>query len=213
MTKFEPGDVVRLKNGKKPMVVCAVSPNKNHIRAIYSSGMGYARAEFRSREPTWAEMAQWAQSWRSADDYEVYTLGSTENENMPKLYEIKNEDGTTAFGTYLAQNSEGKLVLEIKGTGEVKAFAPADVSEVVPYTVQIRIMMNGAAVRQGNTSPHYRCVKGSLAKGDVVMFTDGTLGKVITDDTKKADAQTLKGARKLVTERIADVETVDGEED
>ena len=51
-----------------------------------------------------------------------------------KLYQI---EGTDVFCTYPATNSEGKSVVEIKGSGEVKAVEHSKLVEVVPYTIQV----------------------------------------------------------------------------
>lgn len=110
---------------------------------------------------------------------------------MSKLYQTVSEP--TQFGTFLAHNSAGQIVLEMKGSGGVAAFNPADVEEVRPYTV--------AAV-SGGSPRHYITQKGSVEKGDVVLTPTGTLLHIIRLDTKSAKVEgTLKG-RKLITSEV-----------
>lgn len=61
------------------------------------------------------------------------------------LYEIKIDDETTVFGHKLAVNSQGKWVMEIKGTGNVTAVDKETVSKVVPYTIAVKYTEGGTA--------------------------------------------------------------------
>jgi hypothetical protein len=189
--KFEVGDLVRLRTGKKPLQVVRVGRSRGGdvvVQAVYLSSMVHTNPSDYACRP------------RPEADF--IHFNETENDDMAKLYEIKNADGSVAFGTLLAQNSLGQLVLEIKGTGEVGAYAPDRVQEVVPYTVQVRIL--DAEARRG-PSPHYLTTPGTLVKGDFLLMSDGTFGRVVAVDTKNRDAQSLKNARKVVTEPVTEV--------
>lgn len=61
------------------------------------------------------------------------------------LYEIKIDDKTTVFGHKLAVNSQGKWVIEMKGSGQVIAVDKDSVSKVVPYTIAIKYTEHGTA--------------------------------------------------------------------
>jgi hypothetical protein len=117
------------------------------------------------------------------------------NTLMATLYQTKEE--TPRFGTKLAVNSAGKYVLEMKGTGEVLAFAPADVEVVMPYTVRVR--MSG-----GKTGGEYDffSVPGALKKGDCVGTVGYGIVVVTAVDTKSSRATKPLRGRKLVSEPL-----------
>lgn len=201
---FKEGDLVRLVNGKKPQRVIDTHYQKIsgwRIRAAYLEAHDYV---------------SYPPKWRTARDYVLYNRASEaepqENTYMAKLFQINTGDNEPKFGTYLATNSVGHLVLEIKGTGEVRAFSPEDVSEVKPYTVALKFV--GASSRNPT---HYRSKPGALERGDMVIFVDGAIAIVTKIDTKQEGAQSLgKGVRKLVTaplEPVAGGEEVEGEAD
>ncbi|MES0134467.1 hypothetical protein NKJ88_05790 [Mesorhizobium sp. M0016] len=112
---------------------------------------------------------------------------------MSKLYQTIADPNR--FGSFLAYNSAGQIVLEMKGAGaNVQAFNQDEVEEVRPYTV--------AAV-SGGSPRHYITKKGSVDKGDVVLTPTGTLLYIIRLDTKSPKVEgTLKG-RKLLSESVA----------
>jgi len=114
----------------------------------------------------------------------------TEND-MPKLYQTTEQ--SPRFGVLLATNSAGKLVLEMKGTGEVLAFDKNEIEEVKPYTVSIKF-------QDSSTEYHYLSRKGDVEKGDLILVDgNGHMAKVIAVDTKSDRAtKELKG-RKVVT--------------
>ena len=112
------------------------------------------------------------------------------------LYQIK---GTETYGTYLATNSEGKFVLEMKGSTELKTVNKNEVEEVLPHTVEISF---------GSDSRGYAffCDKGKLEVGDIIMRMDssykGTIGFVTAIDTKSKAATKELVAVKLTSEKI-----------
>ncbi|WP_157385590.1 hypothetical protein [Mesorhizobium sp. STM 4661] len=119
-------------------------------------------------------------------------IETKETITMSKLYQTITEPNR--FGSFLAHNSAGQIVLEMKGTsGGVEAFNPDAVEEVRPYTV--------AAV-SGGSPRHFITKKGSVDKGDVVLTPTGMLLHIIRLDTKSAKVEgTLKG-RKLLSEAV-----------
>lgn len=186
---FQKGESVRLVKGKVEQKVLEVA---------YSNKRWLIRASYL----TFEDFTKYPPRWRDASDYvrfETATEESTETVNMSKLFQINNGDNEPKFGTYLATNSVGHLVLEIKGTGEVRAFPPEEVSEVKPYTVALKFVGIASQARS-QSQTHYRSKPGALERGDMVIFVDGAIAIVTKIDTKSEAAQSLgKGVRKLVT--------------
>lgn len=109
-----------------------------------------------------------------------------------ELYEIPaNElnpfDHTSKFAIKLAENSAGKWVMEIKGTGEVVAIDPSKVVKVIPYTIGIKFQPNG-------TIYHYRAKSGQYQVGDFCIvssaITDGFSIVQIVEVDSKSDRAT-----------------------
>ncbi len=127
---------------------------------------------------------------------EAYPDPNSMEENMAqKLYElIEARADKPNFGTLLSKNSEGKLVLEMKGGGgAVEVFDAKQVREVMPYTVQI-------------SGRHYEVAKGLVEKGDLVIRSDGDRVEMVAGiDTKKRDHSGAlpEGYRKLLTEKLS----------
>lgn len=179
---FKIGDKVMLNSGMTEMTVAAVAgPN---IRAVYSNG----------RE----------QRWRSHTDYrlvksketketKVKSLGETKM-NAGKLYQTK--EATPRFGTYLATNSQNKIVLEMKGSGVPELFDPTDIEVVTPYTYHVQF--NGAGKEYA-----YLGHEGELVAGDLLLKTDGTHGisiaKVTRVNTKSEYADKFFDGVKIAT--------------
>lgn len=118
---------------------------------------------------------------------------------MNALYETK--DGK--FGTKCGENSEGKWIIEIKGAdGEVKAYDRSELTEVVPYTVELMRLNTERGVQAEKR--HYRAKKDSVNTGDVLMqLTTSALWRVVAIDTKCRSAQTSKnGFARLATEPV-----------
>ena len=113
------------------------------------------------------------------------------------LVEIKVHD-TTQYGTYLTVNSSGQCVVEMKPSGELKAFAKDVVEKVMPYTVDVKF---GSS--QGYA---FLSEEGAVKVGDVILRTDsgyeGSIGVVTKVNTKSTAAtKELKG-RVLETREI-----------
>ena len=124
---------------------------------------------------------------------------------MTKLYQTKEE--TPRFGTLLATNSAGLLVLEMKGSGEVLAFETSAIEEVKPYTVCIQFLDGSGRDYQ------YLSRKGDVEVGDLILLSSGspTIARVRKINTASDKATvTLRGV-KLQTEAFgaADVDLTD----
>lgn len=124
---------------------------------------------------------------------------STRNSNMKNsLYQTI--DGKE-FGTYLATDSAGRTVLEMKGTGEVKSFEKQEVEVVMPFTFAVRFLKNGKQY-------HYLGEKDNVQVGDVLVgfsqFGDHSLqmAEVTAVDTKSEMATKQFVGRKLITEPL-----------
>lgn len=189
---FQPGEVVVLKTGTAPQIVTDVNQ---------TNGVWYLRCRYTRYFPNIEEVAR---NWRCADDY-LHYVGDPEDHdynqkvntvaNAPKLYQTLEE--TPRFGTYLATNSIGQIVLEMK-TGQanvnVEAFEKDKVEEVKPYTVSI-------AINNGNEL-HFTCPKDAVKENDVVILDSGDFGRVTKINTGwSGTTRELKG-RKVVTEVI-----------
>lgn len=196
---FKTGDKVRLKTGKSPIQVLEVdyfdgtgrlrwkkrdwNSNKRppvgwYIRFMYMSSMSYHYNNSSKHR-----------SWREADDFVFY---DPQQENIPmtqSLYQTLEEK--PRFGTFLTKNSQGKMVLEMKGRdGEVEAFDPKELEEVLPHTISIRRYQGGE--NEGETR-HYQFAKGVLQKDDVLIhLSTGALYKVTGVDTKSKSARVSK---------------------
>ena len=120
---------------------------------------------------------------------------------MPTLYQTKEDK--PRFGTMLTKNSKGKMVLEMKGKdGEVEAFNPADIEEVMPYTIQLTRFVGG-----NETDPQkrdYELTEGTLSLGDVVVqLSTGSLWEVTATDSKcRSPSNSKNGFFKLNGNRL-----------
>lgn len=101
------------------------------------------------------------------------------------LYQVK---GTEIYGTKLATNSSGQFVLEMKGSGEVKAYPKEYLEEVLPFTVAVQFL-------DGTNNQKYHYLYDGPVKlrvGDL-LFIESTTGfaKVTDVDTKSKKAMTV----------------------
>lgn len=136
-------------------------------------------------------------TWKYADQF-YDNLEKQKENKMNELYEIKI--GTeTAYGYKLAMNSENKLVMEIKGNGNIVVVNPDDVKEIMPYTISVTSF-------SGDAARSYTIESGKVAVNDIVLHTPkGSktvgLGIVTALDTKVKGAAQFTGS-KLVAEHI-----------
>jgi len=185
---FTIDDIVRLKSGHAPQTILYINTSKGLLRCRYLSDTGshdgYAYEE----------------DWRRADDYihhENYTEHNlsnakqgespimTDKSQTPELYQTN--ETKPRFGTFLAKNSMGQMVLEIKGTGEVVAFNEDQIEVVMPYTVNLQ------PVDKNAPSIHVTAVKGQVKKDDILIQLDtGILWMVTVLDSKSRTAKPNK---------------------
>lgn len=100
---------------------------------------------------------------------------------MEKLYEV---NGKNRYGIFMAENSRGEAILEMKDTGQYEAFAYSAISKVMPYTFDV--MFNGKG-----TVYSYKGIAGSVAVGDLLLVKgDAGLSvvEVVAVDTKSEKA-------------------------
>lgn len=214
---FRTGDRVRLKTGKSTIQVMEVDyfecsnkdncppkikkgkrPRKGwYIRFAYESSLrctDYSGESYGSYD---------SRTWREADDF-VHLDPQPEKEpemSQPVIALYETKDGK--FGTKCGENSEGKWIIEIKGAGgQVKAYDKEDLTEVVPYTVELMRLNAERGVQPEKR--HYRAEKDSVKTGDVLMqLTTSALWRVVAVDTKCRTAQSSKnGFARLLTEAV-----------
>lgn len=213
---FRTGDRVRLKTGKSAIQVMEVDyfschnadncppkikkwkrPRKGwYIRFAYESSLrsyDYNGENFGSHD---------ARTWREADDF-VFLDPPDQEEVTIDMTNILYETKDGKFGTKCGENSEGKWILEIKGAGgEVKAFDPKDLTEVVPYSVELIRLNVEPGVKPERR--HYRAKKDSVKVGDVLMqVTTSALWKVNKVDIKSRTLHdSNNGFVRLMTEPV-----------
>lgn len=116
---------------------------------------------------------------------------------MSKLYEFEVE-GKKLFGTKLAVNSEGKWVIEAKGSAGVYALDKDELQEVIPYSILV----------QGHYSKekvHMMAEKDKFKVGEcyLVENTSGfAIYRVCQVDTKTTTTKTFSPKLKIVTESV-----------
>ena len=207
---FEIGQQVQLKKGWTPMWVRAVDwATRRHprtgqkfegwwIRAQYPKSVSY----FGAGEDGWED-------WRPAEDYvplndEGEVIMTEEvNEGVANGALFQTKEAKPRFGTKIAINSQGKIVLEMKGKdGEVEAFDAEAIEEVVPHTALFKKLgTNGT----GKVEVHLQVPAGSVSKNDILIDTSiGNIFTVKDTDTKRRDAGKPTGKFvKLATEEVS----------
>jgi len=158
--KFKVGDVVRLKTGTAPISVTDVT----YIPALNNYGLS---GKYVNTSHTIM--------CRKDEDFEFYV--EKEEDKMNTLYQIK-QDGKEVFGHYLATNSSGQWVMEVRGTGDVVTADKNSVDEVLPYTI-------GVKFPTGSTVYNYFAEKDKFEKGFYLLRNpDLALVEVVALDTK-----------------------------
>lgn len=180
---FSPGDIVHLKTGTAPI----------RVKAVYQEGR------------KWVLDGEYVHSdntvmCRNQSNFVYHDENpESEEEELPMtttLYQTTEE--TPRFGTKLATNSAGKVVLEMKGTGDVEAFDAETIEEVLPYTVAVKPVDEGRNAKVA----HYVTVKDAVVKGDLLITSEGFFVEVTELNTKRRNhGGDLKG-RKLASVAI-----------
>jgi len=95
------------------------------------------------------------------------------------LYKVKSEE---TYGFVVGKDSKGRLLLEIKGNGSIRAFEKEELEEVLPYTI---------CVRHSGYTEHYLTEDGLYEKGDILLIQDDDdfgLARVIEVNTRYKNA-------------------------
>lgn len=160
------GKLYTVGTGSKPFKVIGYNPANDTVDVEYVKS---------------GTMARWgAQRLR---EYKEATINLNEKEeDMKTLYEIKNGK-ETLFGHRLAVNSVGDWVMEIKGTGTVHVAKKEDVSEVMPYTVDVKYLGSDQTYA-------FFAKEGDFAEGDVVFCPDYTTPMFVVCVNTKAKRAT-----------------------
>jgi hypothetical protein len=194
--------IVRKKNGWSPMKVAKVygqNPTSTvcvgYCGKWYSEDAHYLDSMLKAvtdPEKEFARCKDW-QARLTDEDYTQLKLQMGEI-TMTKLYQTK--EATPRFGLLLATNSAGKLVLEMKGAGEVLAFDKNTVEEVKPYTVAVKFVGSGGS----STSYDFISREGDVDVGDL-LFINGypDMARVTDVNTKSNRATKELVGRKIVT--------------
>lgn len=200
------GMVVKLKTGNAPI----------ELRAIYNCpdrGIPVADGVYtKSLIDVWsrplAHFEPVSPIGEQFDEIDATDFADDQKEiTVTNLYQTKEEK--PRFGTFLTKDSQGRIVLEMKGGGGVEAFPTTDVEEVMPYTVAVQQVTD-----THNSRVHIEMPKGSVEKDDILISgQDGNIYRVVQLDTKSkrsTDVDKYK-FRKLVTTALGAVED-DGED-
>lgn len=96
------------------------------------------------------------------------------------LYKLKGQE---EYGIKLATDSEGRIVLDMKATGNLVAFDPNVLEEVLPYSVDVSFRGLSGKTYSFQADPN------SLAVGDLVIDPryDDPL-RIVAIDTKSRKA-------------------------
>lgn len=120
--KFKVGDSVRLKNGTAEIRI-------THVRGSYLSG------KYVNSDNTVFD--------RHQNDFVPYD-GEKKMTDTNKLYTWKDPmTFLDLYGHYLATNSQGEWVMEVKGSGQIMSVPKKVVEEVLPYTISVKFQDSG----------------------------------------------------------------------
>jgi hypothetical protein len=192
MTKcpFKVGEYVVLKTGTAPQQVTELA---------YNSFGWFLRARYTRY---FTDIEKCAGRWRTVNDFEHYpgdpalhdydTKKATPMAQCPKIYQTP--EATPRYGTLLAINSVGQLVLEIKtGTGVyVEAFDKDKVEEVKPYTI--------LCTDHEGRERHFTTTKDKVKENDILLSEKGLLFVTKINTGYAGNAPELKGRRVLTEE-------------
>lgn len=162
MSKFNVGNIVRLKYGTRQAEVTGISGGYMNIRWLHNNSMEY-------------------------DNYMPHYVLVTEEEkqnkgatNMTTLYEVKY-DGETKIATKLMEKSKTSWIMEIKGSGSVIVVDASTVTEIMKYTVEVFC--------DGKTT-HYEAVQGEFNEGEVYLTKGLQMARIVKVDSKSKNANT-----------------------
>jgi hypothetical protein len=186
---FYPGDIVKYVNGtvkyevvKRDEVSRTITMRSEDSRLLFNATF--------NRELTYLGINN------------LYVDSKVKQENKEMLYEVTKEN-KTVYVTKLAEDSQGRWVVEPKGGGEILTVDKDDCKKVMPYTVSVKFI--------GNTKSYsYKAKQGQFKEGDLVMI-DGSvaLAKVTRINTESDRATKYLTGVKLLGEVITNEEESD----
>jgi len=205
-TQFKVGDLVRRVGGKSPILVLEINGRGSGgwLYGKYCTTKNIQHRPVNAFKPFTGPLNRTQKEGLNVllrenlgiqrNNYQEYTTETT----MTKTLFQTNED-KPRVGTKIGLNREGKVVFEISGTGEIVFFESADLTEVVPYTVDIKF------VTDRNSSKYsYISKEGEVDKGDIILVDGNDMARVVGVDTKsKMAIKELKG-RKVLTEAFGE---------
>jgi len=161
--------IVRSSSGRKPIEVTKVDGNYVYGTYVESGKTTYGYYNY----------------FKPYEDNDQ-TIMSKE-----QLFTWTDKDGQH-YGTYLATNSSGQYVIEVKQTGQIVTMHPDYLEEVIPWTF---------SAKNGSTEKHFTGPD-TIKKGEVLLQPKTTKFWVVTGvDTKNKTATKFNGVR-IITEEI-----------
>lgn len=116
---------------------------------------------------------------------------------MTKLYRVIAEHDV--YGEFLTDDSRGRMVLELKGTGSIRAFNPEELEEVMPYTINVRFLFGG----NENKEYGFLSKEGEVSVGDILLLRGYTNPAfVVSVNTKNPRANVKIVGRRVQTQEI-----------
>lgn len=173
--KFEIGDIIISKYGKKPLTITTVYPTQVYAKYLHNNTTkSFYKSEIKHYEDT-------------------DTMTLTTN----TLFQIKQEDGTITYGTHVGTNSANQYLIEEKGTGKIILANKTQLEEVLPYTFSVRL--NGKNIHfQGEPD---KVKKGDVLLYTGEGADNAQFAYVTAIDTKnKGATKSFKGLRVQTSE-------------
>ena len=187
---FKVGDLVRLKTGKSPQKVMQVMTRFDRmsyvVRCAYMSDIRYA-------ESCNERVDAYCRKTRPESDFVLYEEEPIQQlpgvEPMADLYQLKKN--SMRFGIAMmnsagqvVRNSQGHMILEMKGeNGKVEAFPEDELELVTPYTVNLHRLSLGES--KAGDQIHVIAEAGQVKKDDVLLeLNSGMIWRVTALDTK-----------------------------
>ncbi len=231
-----PGVIVRLKTGEAPILIIKITTEHYDNMGTPAAFGFYVKSECEARARPVEDYTLWepdnTEEWYNIynmacdlanaygvpmatapqeEDLEIdkLTASTKGNEAMTnKLYQTIVKEGETAqFGTYLAKNSAGQIILEMKGSNDCVAFDPKAIEEVLPWTFLATVVSSN---RNNKVGSDVTLVgkKDSVEAGDILLSENAML-RVVSVNTKNRNTNAVFKGRKLVT---VDVDQVSSDE-
>jgi len=180
-TNFQIGDVVRKRGGKKPWEITNI---RNYGQKIGP----HTKIEGRYVDSNTIVHAYIDRIVMYNDTEETTTM------TKAKLYQTKDKE--PRYGTLLAINSQGLLVLEMKDNPTVpEVFKKSDVDVVTPFTFEVQHL--------GRNNVQTFVGTDNIKVDDILLSMDtSTLMRVTKVNTKSEKAVKEFKGRRLVTEEV-----------